>query len=172
MVDTAKPKKNKLPRDESRLLVQDWITNYDRATQRPLSERLDADVLADREVPPATFPKTDESVPFTPPKQSKKHICVLNGHAFQQIDLTRVPDETTINALQVRPYLQTRAGVKQHVRVPVHCDRCFTDVNEDLWVCQVDVCRMAVCHTCADAMEAEWQARVVAQWKHTPRKKI
>jgi hypothetical protein len=69
MVDTAKPKKNKLSRDESQLLVQDWITNYDQTTQRPISERYDPDVLADRDIPPATFPKTDAShVPFTPPR--------------------------------------------------------------------------------------------------------
>jgi hypothetical protein len=172
MVDSSKPKKNKLPRDESRLLVQDWITNYDRTTQRPVSDRLDADVLADREIPPAPFPKTDDPVPFTPPRQSQKHQCVLNGHAFQYVDLTKVPDETAINTLQVRPYLQTRTGVKQHVHVPVRCDRCSNSVNDDIWVCGVAVCRTAVCRACADAMEEEWQARAVAEWKHQPRKKI
>jgi hypothetical protein len=138
---------------------------------------MDADVLADQQIPPAPFPKTDKAPSFTAPmsfaasKQPPKHQCVLNGHAFQSVDLKKIPDEATMDNLRIRPYLQTRNGIKQHVHVPVRCNRCSKDVNDDLWVCEVDVCRMAACRKCMDAMEYEWQARAVAVWKHTPRKK-
>ncbi|CAO2647931.1 Nn.00g088530.m01.CDS01 [Neocucurbitaria sp. VM-36] len=56
----TKAKKEKMPRDESRLLVQDWITSSPRpAEQRPVSERIDLDVLADQQIPPAPFPKEE-----------------------------------------------------------------------------------------------------------------
>ena len=54
----TKTKKVKMPRDESRLLVEDWIIKSPRPNeQRPVSERIDLDVLADQQIPPAPFPK-------------------------------------------------------------------------------------------------------------------
>jgi hypothetical protein len=37
--------------------VQKWIATYQPAEQRPISDRLDQDILADRETPPAPLPK-------------------------------------------------------------------------------------------------------------------
>ncbi|KAI4648471.1 uncharacterized protein J4E79_010093 [Alternaria viburni] len=160
-----KDKRVKLPRDESRLLVQDWMSDYDHTKQRPLSERLDLDVLADQQIPPAPFPKEDHATPPLPPRSSfKEHYCLKNGHIFHPINLKTVPDEVAINSLEVRPYLHTAVGYKQHVSVPVFCDRCNEDVKEELWECDIHVCRMGVCKQCAEDMEHEWQERVADAW--------
>ncbi|KAH6859154.1 hypothetical protein BKA58DRAFT_369364 [Alternaria rosae] len=162
-----KDKKLKLPRDESRLLVQDWMSDYDHTKQRPLSERLDFDVLADQQIPPAPFPKEDHATPPHPPRSSsREHYCLHNGHIFHPINLKTVPDEVAINSLEVRPYLHTSVGYKQHVSVPVFCDRCDEDVKEELWECDISVCRMGVCKQCAEDMEHEWQERVADAWTH------
>jgi hypothetical protein len=161
----TKDKKAKLPRDESQLLVQDWMQSYDYNKQRPVSERLDPDVLADQQIPPAPFPKEDHAIPPPPPRSSsRQHYCLKNGHIFHPIDLKTVPDEVSINSLKVRPYLHTSVGHKQHVRVPVFCDRCGEDVEEELWECEVPVCHMVVCRQCAEDMEQEWQARAIDTW--------
>ncbi|KAF1836184.1 hypothetical protein BDW02DRAFT_596588 [Decorospora gaudefroyi] len=155
----TKDKKAKMPRNESQLLVQDWISTYDHAKQRPVSERIDVDVLADQQIPPAPFPKEDRPTP--PPKSSaRQHYCLKNGHIFHPIDLKTVPDEVGINSLEVRPYLHSPSGIKQHVHIPVFCDRCNDDVKEELWECDIAVCRMGVCKPCAEHMELEWQERV------------
>ncbi|KNG49524.1 duf676-domain-containing protein [Stemphylium lycopersici] len=156
-----KPKKAKMPRGESQILVKDWVSTYDHAKQRPLSERVDLDVLADQQIPPAPFPKGDYPTPLPPPRtSSKEHFCLKNGHIFHPIDLKTVPDEVAINSLEVRPYLHTRAGRKQHVHIPVFCDRCGDDVKEELWQCDIAVCHMVVCKACAVDMDHEWQERV------------
>ncbi|KAF1841982.1 uncharacterized protein K460DRAFT_379948 [Cucurbitaria berberidis CBS 394.84] len=152
----TKAKKAKMPRDESRMLVQDWITNSPRpAEQRPVSERIDLDVLADQQIPPAPFPK--EIRPTPPPKQPSNHICLKNGHIFHPINLKQVPDEVAINSLGVRPYLQTHVGIKQHVQVPICCEKCGEDVQEELWECEIAACRLGVCKACAEDMKQEWQ---------------
>ncbi|KAL6152034.1 hypothetical protein ACJQWK_04350 [Exserohilum turcicum] len=162
-----KVKKPKLPREESQMLVQNWISMYDHTKQRPLSERLDVDVLADQQIPPAPFPKEDHTTPTRPPRtSSKEHYCLRNGHIFHPINLKNVPDEVAINRLQVRPYLHTHVGRKQHVHVPVFCDRCDEDVKEELWECDIAVCNMVVCKECAVDMDLEWQERVIAAWEH------
>ncbi|UPX14509.1 uncharacterized protein EKO05_0004989 [Ascochyta rabiei] len=173
---TSKSKKSKMTRDESRLLVQNWISNYNSTEQRPVSTRVDPDVLADQETPPAPFPKSDEGLPtppikprsdsLTPPKQLQKHQCISNGHIFHPIDLKRIPDNAVVNGLEVRPYLQTYTGVKQHVKIPVLCERCSENCDENVWECEIAVCRMAVCQSCAEDMEIEWQERSVRGWKH------
>ncbi|CAN9137059.1 unnamed protein product [Alternaria alternata] len=169
-----KDKKPKMPRDDSRLLVQDWMSTYDHTKQRPVSERIDPDVLADQQIPPAPFPKGDCSTPPHPPSHpplphpprlsSKEHYCLTNGHIFHPINLKTVPDEVAINSLEVRPYLHTAVGTKQHVSVPVFCDRCDDEVKEELWECDITVCRMGVCRQCAEDMEHEWQERVGDAW--------
>jgi hypothetical protein len=169
-----KEKKSKMPRDDSRLLVQDWMSNYDHAKQHPLSERVDVDVLADQQIPPAPLHKEDHPTPPPPPPRrppshpprssSKEHYCLKNGHIFHPINLKTVPDEVGINALEVRPYLHTAVGYKQHVSIPVLCDRCDVDVKEELWECDIAVCRMGVCKKCAEDMEHEWQERVAEAW--------
>jgi hypothetical protein len=172
---TNKDKKPKIPRDDSRLLVQDWMSTYDHAKQRPLSERIDSDVLADQQIPPAPFPKEDHSTlpyprsrpaPHPTRSSSKEHYCLRNGHIFHPINLKTVPDEVAINSLAVRPYMHTAVGYKQHVSVPVFCDRCDGDVKEELWECDIAVCRMGVCRRCAEDMEHEWQERVADAWTH------
>ncbi|KAJ4378145.1 hypothetical protein N0V83_000978 [Neocucurbitaria cava] len=56
----TKAKKVKMPREESRLLVEDWIANSPGpAAQRPVSERIDLDVLADQQIPPAPSPRRE-----------------------------------------------------------------------------------------------------------------
>ncbi|CAN9083734.1 unnamed protein product [Alternaria sp. RS040] len=169
-----KNKKPKMPRDDSRLLVQDWMSTYNHTKQRPVSERIDPDVLADQQIPPAPFPKDDCSTSPHPPSHpplshpprlsSKEHYCLTNGHIFHPINPKTVPDEVAINSLEVRPYLHTAVGSKQHVSVPVFCDRCDDDVKEELWECDIAVCRMGVCRQCAEDMEHEWQERVGDAW--------
>ncbi|KAF1932612.1 uncharacterized protein M421DRAFT_1233 [Didymella exigua CBS 183.55] len=173
---STKPKKSKLTRDESRLLVQNWVSDYNSTEQRPISTRVDPDVLADQETPPAPFPKGDESLstpPFKPRSDSlkqlqhiPKHQCINNGHIFHPVDLKTIPDSAVINSLGVRPYLQTYTGIKQHVKIPVVCEKCCEDCDENVWECEISVCRMAVCQNCAEDMEAEWQERAVNGWKY------
>lgn len=173
---STKPKKSKLTRDESRLLVQNWVSNYNRTEQRPVSTRIDPDVLTDQETPPAPFPKSDESFP-TPPimkaqsnsleqRHPLRHQCIHNGHIFHPVDLKTIPDNASVNGLEVRPYLQTYTGIKQHVKIPVICERCGEDCDENVWECEIAVCRMAVCQNCAEHMEAEWQERAVSGWRY------
>jgi hypothetical protein len=160
-----KDKKPKIPRDDTRLLVQNWMSNYNHAKQRPISERIDLDVLADQQIPPAPFPKEDHStLPHPPRSSSKEHYCLKNGHIFHPINLKTVPDEVAINSLEVRPYLHTAVGHKQHVSIPVLCDRCDEDVEGELWECDIAVCRMGVCKQCAVDMEHEWHERVADAW--------
>ena len=173
----TEPKKSKLTRDESRLLVQNWVSDYNSTEQRPLSTRVDPDVLADQETPPAPFPKSDESLPtppaikprfdsLKPPQHLPKHQCINNGHIFHPVDLKTVPDNAVVNGLEVRPYLQTYTGVKQHVKIPVMCEKCGEDCDENVWECEIAVCRMVACQKCAEDMEAEWQQRAVNGWKY------
>ncbi|XPS73541.1 hypothetical protein M3J09_005686 [Ascochyta lentis] len=172
----SKLKKPKMTREESQLLVQNWISNYNSTEQRPISTRVDPDVLADQETPPAPFPKSDEALPTPPikprsdslalPKQFQKHQCINNGHIFHPVDLKHIPDIAVVNSLEVRPYLQTYTGVKQHVKIPVLCEKCCEDCDENVWECEIAVCRMAVCQSCAEDMEAEWQERAVSGWKY------
>ncbi|KAF2133509.1 hypothetical protein P153DRAFT_158082 [Dothidotthia symphoricarpi CBS 119687] len=173
---TAREKKAKMPRDESQVLVHKWIDAQNPDEQRPLSERIDHDVLADQQIPPAPFPKENCPfpsppkkrllIPLPPSKKLPKHTCLNNGHIFHPIDLEHVPDRVVINSLEVRPYLQTNYGVRQHVHVPVFCNRCGEDVEEEMWECEIAVCRMTVCKACAEDMEEEWQERAIGSWAH------
>lgn len=173
---TTKMKKTKMTRDESLLLVQNWVSDYNSTEQQPISTRVDPDVLADQETPPAPFPKSDEALPTPPimpqldpvkvPQQHPKHQCINNGHIFHPIDLRQIPDNAVVNSLEVRPYLQTYTGIKQHVKIPVLCEKCGEDCDENVWECEIAVCRMAVCQSCAEDMEAEWQERSVSEWKY------
>ncbi|KAF5848756.1 hypothetical protein GGP41_009860 [Bipolaris sorokiniana] len=166
-----KTKKSKNLCNESRILVQNWISTNDHTKQRPLSDRLDMDVLSDQQIPPAPFPKDKNSISTTSPpppprKSSKEHYCLRNGHILHPINLQSIPDEAAINALEVRPYLRTHSGRKMHVHVPVFCDRCGEDVLEELWECDIAVCRMVVCKGCAADIEGEWRIRVCGEWEN------
>ncbi|ENI05132.1 hypothetical protein COCC4DRAFT_23617 [Bipolaris maydis ATCC 48331] len=166
-----KTKKSKNLCNESRILVQNWISTNDHTKQRPLSDRLDIDVLSDQQIPPAPFPKDTNNIsaasPTPPPrKSSKEHYCFRNGHILHPINLQSIPDEAAINTLEVRPYLRTHSGRKTHVHIPVFCDRCGEDVREELWECDIAVCRMVVCKACAADMEGEWRGRVCGEWKN------
>ena len=64
-----------MPREESRILVRNWVSNYNSTEQQPVLTRVDPDVLADQETPPAPFPKSDEAMrtpPITANKQTEK----------------------------------------------------------------------------------------------------
>ncbi|KAH6616488.1 hypothetical protein C7974DRAFT_442220 [Boeremia exigua] len=171
-----RPKKSKLTPEESRSLIGNWVSDYNNTKQRPVSTRIDPDVLADQEIPPAPFPKSDEAlltIPIQPrsdllkPIQShQKHQCIKNGHIFHPVDLKTMPDNAVVGSLEVRPYLQTYTGTKQHVKIPILCEKCGEDCNENVWECEIAVCRMAVCQTCAENMEVEWQQRAIDGWKY------
>lgn len=154
-------KKGRLPREESLNKVKGWVDNYDYSELRPLSDSVNPAVLADREIPPAPLPKDLRHVPNA---GSPKHHCVHNGHVFHSMDLKRTPDNVGINDLEVSPYLQTPTGVKQHVDVPVRCEKCGFSVTEELWECDIPACRLAVCRYCAADMEEKWQERAVDSW--------
>ncbi|KAL6706603.1 hypothetical protein ACN47E_005359 [Coniothyrium glycines] len=158
----SKKNKKALLRNESRQFVQNWVTGCDPQLQRPLSERVDADVLADQQIPPAPFPKEDQPTPS--PRKHSKHFCLSNGHIFHPVNLKQVPDDVGINSLKVRPYLETHTGTRQHVHVPVLCDRCAEDVKEEIWECEIAVCHMSVCKECAQDMEEEWRKRAAISW--------
>lgn len=167
-----------LAREESRILVQNWISTYNSTDQRPVSTRVDPDVFTDQKTPPAPFPKSDKAMRttpmtakkqpdmFKPPSSLQKHQCINNGHIFHPINLRTVPDETVVNSLEVRPYLQTYTGIQQHVKIPVLCESCEKDCDENVWECEIAVCRMAVCRDCAVDMEKEWRERAVNGWKY------
>jgi hypothetical protein len=165
-----------MPCEESQILVRNWVSNYSNTQQQPVLTRVDPDVLADQETPPAPFPKSDEAMhtppitagkkpdPFKLPVYPQKHQCINNGHIFRPINLRKVPDETIVNSLEVRPYLQTYTGIQQHVKIPVLCENCEKDCDENVWECEIAVCRMAVCRDCAVDMKKEWRERAVNGW--------
>lgn len=172
---TDKPKKGKLARDKSRLLVQNWVWDYNKTEQRPVSTRIDPDVLADQETPPAPFPKGDEDL-RTPPIQSRseslqvpqpppKHQCFNNSHVFHPVDLKTMPYDTAVNTFETKSYIQAYTGIEQHVKIPVLCEKCAEDCDGNVWECEIVVCRMVVCQTCAEAMEAEWQQKAISGYK-------
>ncbi|KAF2241571.1 hypothetical protein BU26DRAFT_173116 [Trematosphaeria pertusa] len=138
-----KPEKPKLSQEESRLMVQDWLSTYDSAEQqRPLSVQFDPAVMAERQIPPPPLPKEDV-IPKTP-----KNHCIIVGHKFRPIDLNKVPDDATVGDLEVRPYLETHTGRREHVYVPVMCDKCGADVKENFWECERPSCHLALCWDC------------------------
>ncbi|EUC47143.1 hypothetical protein COCMIDRAFT_3854 [Bipolaris oryzae ATCC 44560] len=168
-----KTKKSNNLCNESRILVENWISTNDPIKQRPLSDRLDIDVLSDQQIPPAPFPKdnnnsisTTTSTPPPPRISSKQHLCLRNGHILHPINLRSIPDEAAINVLDVRPYIRTHSGRKIHIHILVFCDRCGEDVREELWECKLKVCRLVVCKGCAEDLEAEWKKRVIGEWEN------
>ncbi|KAK1911498.1 hypothetical protein P3342_012799 [Pyrenophora teres f. teres] len=173
-------------REESQMHLQDWVSAYEPATHRPLPAHVNANELVDQAIPPPPLPKDDGAMsPAPPPKDhttsphparssskyhatsphpvrssSKEHHCITNGHIFCSTNLKTVPDETYFNSLEVRPYLRTPSGIKQHVHVPVLCERCNEDVRGELWKCSIPTCSMGVCKDCAEDMKREWVERV------------
>ena len=167
----SKEKRSKPTPEELQVPVQE-ISAYNLTTQRYLPGRSDTDELADQAIPPPPLPKDDYALsPVPPPKDhirslhpvrssSKEHHCITNGHIFYPSNLNTVPDETCFNSLEVRPYLHTPSGVKQHVHIPVLCETCDRDVKGELWKCSMLNCSVGVCKKCADDMEHEWIERV------------
>ncbi|KAF2191172.1 hypothetical protein K469DRAFT_655844 [Zopfia rhizophila CBS 207.26] len=146
-------------RQKSRVLVQDWL-DHNPIIMRPISEQIDPQVLTDQDKDRPPMPPRKDSTPSSNPK----HHCILHGHIFQPINLKAVPDRALINNLEVHPYLMNREGVKEHVSVPVACDKCFNTVGDKFWECEIPVCRLAICYACAEQMESEWQDRAVMSW--------
>ncbi|KAI2477346.1 hypothetical protein Ptr902_11419 [Pyrenophora tritici-repentis] len=181
-----KEKQPDMLRGESQMHLQDWVSAYEPATRQHLPAHIDTDKLVDQAIPPPPLPKDDDPVsPAPPPKDpatsphpprssskyhatsphpvrssSKEHHCIMNGHIFCSTNLKNVPDEACFNSLEVRPYLHTPGGIKQHVHIPVLCDRCDEDVRGELWRCSIPTCSMGVCKGCAEDMKREWVERV------------
>jgi hypothetical protein len=133
--------------------------------------QFDPDVFADQNLDrPPTPPPKDASKAFSDHISSPKHHCIHNGHLFHAISLRKVPDKVVLNSLQVSPFLVTTSGAKQHVKVPVACENCGHNVKEEVWECEVPVCKLSVCYDCAVAMQAEWEGRVVKSWDEKPTK--
>ncbi|KAF2793970.1 hypothetical protein K505DRAFT_361535 [Melanomma pulvis-pyrius CBS 109.77] len=154
-------KKGRLPREESLNKVKGLVDNYDYSELHPRSDSVNPALLADQEIPPAPLPKDLRHIPKV---VSPKHHCVHNGHVFRSMNLKRTPDNVGINDLEVSPYLQTPTGAKQHVDVPVRCEKCGFSVTEELWECDIPACRLTVCRYCAEDMEEKWQERAVDSW--------
>lgn len=143
-------------------MIQDWVSNYNNTEQRPLSERIDLDVLRDQAIAPAPLPKDYTPSPSWQ-KPTIKHFCVNHGHIFDPIDLKLVPDEVSINELAVRPYLETEHGVREHVKVPVICHKCQCDMDERLYECQIPVCGMTVCYDCAVDLQTSSETKAITE---------
>lgn len=139
------PNKAKLPRQESRNLITGWMETATPVALRPISMRFDPHVLAERclDRSPAPPPKGP-----SPRGYISKHYCLYDGHEFQQINLRDAPDDIFVNDLQVSPYLRTPGGIKQHVRIPIACEKCGHDVNEQFLQCKVPLCGLVVCYAC------------------------
>jgi hypothetical protein len=180
--DKVKPKRTKLPREESHILTKDWIDNTHPTSRRPPST-VDAGVPADHYLDHPPTPPPKEASPEVSPMKilppyspyvfataslQGKHHCVDRGHIFDPIDLTQAPDAVAVNDLQVSPYLQTPIGQRQHVRIPVHCEKCFEDVKEAAWQCEIPVCRLLVCNACAEWFTEEVETRAIRSWSNGP----
>ena len=173
----GKGKRSKPALEELQVPVQE-MPAYNLTTQRYLSERIDTDELADQAIPPPPLPKDDHALSLVPPPKdhirsphpvrssSKEHHCITNGHIFYPCYLNTVPYETGFNNLEVRPYLRTPIGVKQHVHIPVLCETCDKDVKGELWKCSMPNCSVGVCKKCAEDMEHEWIERVTRSSPH------
>ncbi|KAF2729037.1 hypothetical protein EJ04DRAFT_82592 [Polyplosphaeria fusca] len=111
--------------------------------------------IAKKPLPPA---------PEGPAPEGPKHHCVRGGHIFQPIKIGLAPDNIAINNLAVRPYLHTQNGTKQHVHIPIKCDNCNRDVDEELWECEIPVCRLSVCYRCAIQMQQNSEVRALGSW--------
>ncbi|KAF2006969.1 hypothetical protein P154DRAFT_615070 [Amniculicola lignicola CBS 123094] len=151
----------RLPREESRNLVEGWLDGSSSRAQRPPSERIDPDVLAEQEL---------DKAPMPPPKQaqgpsSHRHQCVLNGHLFRAIDLNRVPNNTSVNELSVSPYIQPGTGIKQQIPVHVFCENCNKDCRDEVFECEIPVCRLTVCGECSVEMRVESEGRAIGSWR-------
>ncbi|KAF2111668.1 hypothetical protein BDV96DRAFT_174906 [Lophiotrema nucula] len=119
------------------------------SSDMPLSGSYNPALRADmrKESAPAPPPKDDVDSSLPKPK----HYCLVSNHVFQPINLRTVPDEALING--VRPFLKTSHGVRQQVDVGVRCESCNKYVDEELWLCSVPVCQLAVCYACAHPEE-------------------
>lgn len=52
----------------------------------------------------------------------------------------------------------------QHVRIPVKCERCGLDANQKVYECEIPVCRLSVCFTCAVDMQEADEGRAIGSW--------
>jgi len=135
---------------------------YNHTEKWSLSKFVDVDLPAGQDIPP--IPLQEDHPPVRRTSYSKHH-CIHNGHIFHAIDLKGVPDQVGINKLQVSPFLQSQYGIKQHVDVPIRCQKCNFSVTSELWECDIPACRLTVCRHCASDMEEEWQERAISGWK-------
>lgn len=85
---------------------------------------------------------------------------------MRPIKMDHAFDSIGINSLQARRGLQTSAGVEQHVSDPVRCEKCDRDATNELWECQIPVCRALFCKCCANNMEDERVERAINSWYH------
>lgn len=187
------PHKKGMPAEEVLHNVQKWIDQNSHLEQCPISVSLDPDVVAERRAPPAPvlkdgpYPRPKcQSAPTSPgnplcapsiprksplrnatlaPTKPPRYHCVHHGHEFCRIELRKVPDKVAIGPLGTRPFLHTAGGVRQHVCVPVKCEKCGKDVDEVIWECEIPVCHAALCFRCAVEWQADAERRNIDRWK-------
>lgn len=159
-------RKARLPKEHSRNLVTGWIDSDSSTASRPLSWKVDPDVLADQNLdrPPTPPPKDPRRKAGSTPGEFKHH-CVRNGHVFDRIDLEQVSDDTALNRLEINPYLQTPTGVREAVKIPVICENCGEKCDSVLWRCSIQARRIVVCDTCQQGREKERRVLAEDSWK-------
>ncbi|KAF2852230.1 hypothetical protein T440DRAFT_553652 [Plenodomus tracheiphilus IPT5] len=96
----TKDPKPKMPRSESQLLIQDWVSRYDKTKQRPVSERIDLDVLADQMTPPATFPKEGLVSPRSPQPATLPRVEPITPRSTQHANF---PNEAPVSPRSPQP---------------------------------------------------------------------
>ena len=90
-------------------------------------------------------------------RSQRQHHCILDGHLF-----TRRKAEKTEQSRRNQKTVN-RVGGKW-----INCSRCGRRaVEEDSWVCEVEVCGMEACWECAKRWEVERRMRITESWLNT-----
>ncbi|KAF2712683.1 hypothetical protein K504DRAFT_208972 [Pleomassaria siparia CBS 279.74] len=161
--DSRERSTTRMGKEASLEKVKSWVDDqYNPLEQRPLPERVDPAVLEEQQQLPPAPPSKDglDSYKIKVPR----HICLNTGHVFNVYDLQSIPDDVSINTLGLRPYLLTQNRVKQHVDVPIYCEKCNFGCKEQLWVCDIPICHLSICRYCAHDMEEDMQKRAADSW--------
>ena len=90
-------------------------------------------------------------------RSQRQHHCILDGHLF-----TRRKAEETEQSRRKQKTVN-KVGVKW-----INCWRCGRrGVEEDSWVCEVEVCGMEACWECAKRWDLERRSRATESWLGT-----
>ncbi|KAI9822619.1 MAG: hypothetical protein M1827_000338 [Pycnora praestabilis] len=123
------------------------------------------------ESPQPSSPLEERSpLPESPPQQEPamrlatspraKHHCLLQGHVWQHLRLSKLPPNTTVGDLP----LPSEGAVRKRHDVKVNCDVCKAVVQEYLWQCEIPACRREVCRECGQRLEKEKRNKAVGSW--------